>query len=314
MSKKLTIGLSACLAGEKVRFDAGHRRDDAILNELGKCFNFQTFCPEMAIGMGVPRQTIRLVESSQGLRAVGVKDPSLDVTHELKTNAKQQSVWVKNLAGFIVKKGSPSCGMERVKIYGEKRVLPEGRGLFTEEIIKAFPLLPVEEEGRLKNPLLLDSFIHRVYAYAEWNRLCKEGLTVHKLVKFHTQYKMILLSRNQVKYRFLGRLVANAVQKNIKELSLEYIQVFMDTLKQPATRNGHVNVLQHLQGFLKRQLPAEEKRNLISIIDRYAKGELPLIAPKLLLNMHFDKHTSQFINDSLYLKPYPVELGIYTKL
>lgn len=314
MTQKLTIGLSACLAGEKVRFDGGHRRDDKVLNELGKCFKFKTFCPELAIGMGVPRQTIRLVKAGEDIKAVGVKDASLDVTEALKNNALQQLPWIETLAGYIVKKGSPSCGMERVKIYSDGHADPVGRGLYTEVITNALPLLPVEEEGRLRNPQLLDSFIQRVFAYDSWRKVVDDGLTVHALIEFHTKYKMILLSRNQQQYRQLGRMVANAESKSLKKLSVKYIGLFMKVLKQPASRGGHVNVLQHLQGFLKHHLTADEKRNLIFVIEKYANGELPLIAPKLLLNTYFSKFTYRFVDDSLYLKPYPLELGVYTKL
>ena len=314
MSNKLAIGLSACLAGEKVRFDGSHRKDSALTQAMSKCFEFQTFCPEVAIGMGIPRQPIRLVNSSKGVQAIETRNNSIDVTEQLKSLAEKHRAWMEKLSGFVVKKGSPSCGMERVKVYENKNANPVGRGLFTEQLVASYPLLPVEEEGRLKNPDLLDSFIQRVYAYSRWTELKADGLSMFKIIHFHTQYKMVLLSRCQKNYRKLGRLVASIDKNDIDTSSNEYISMFMETLKKPATRGGHFNVLQHLQGFLKHQLPDDEKQNLIYIVEKYRSGELPLIAPLTLLNMYFNRHPHHFTDNSLYLKPYPIELGIYKKL
>jgi len=314
MENDITIGLSACLAGENVRFDGGHRRDAKIMEVMSKCFNLKTFCPELAIGMGVPRQTIKLVRQHSELKTVGFKDDSLDVTEDLKKIILPQLNWIKKLSGYVVKKGSPSCGMERVKVYGPNRVDPVGRGIFTNELMSEFPLLPVEEEGRLNDANLLDSFLHRVYAYYRWNKLNEEQLTPHKLITFHTQYKMILLSRNQSEYRKLGQLVASISSENIHYLAQEYIAIFMQTLKLPASRSNNVNVLQHLQGFLKKHLSAQEKKNMIEVITRYGHGDLPLIAPIILLNNYFQKYKNRFVESTLYLNPFPVELGIYTKI
>ena len=314
MDKKLIIGLSACLAGEKVRFDGGHRKDATLLEEMGKCFEFRTFCPEVAIGMSTPREPIRLVTSSAGIQAVGTRDNRYNVTEPLKQITAKQKAWLQTLSGYVVKKGSPSCGMERVKVYSENRGSPTGMGLFTEQLIQLFPLLPVEEEGRLKNPVLLDSFIQRIYAYHRWNELDKSGITAHKLINFHMQYKMILLSRCQKIYRELGRLIATVTRDNISVIAKQYINILMETLKKPATRGGHFNVLQHLFGFLKNHLPYEEKQQLLYTTEKYRIGELPLIAPLILLNMYFTRHKHRFIENTLYLKPYPIELGIYKKL
>ena len=177
-----------------------------------------------------------------------------------------------------------------------------------------FPLLPVEEEGRLKNPDLLDSFIQRVYAYHRWQIAFDSGMTVSKLIDFHTQYKMVLLSHCQKSYRTLGRLVAQTTAQNLQLHAQQYIEQFMTALKKPATRGSHYNVMLHLTGFLKHSLADDEKRTLLYTTERYRDGELPLIAPLTLLNMHFSKYKHRFTDNSLYLRPYPVELGVYNKL
>lgn len=307
---RIIIGTSSCLMGEKVRYDKSHKHHSYITNTLGQFFSFRPFCPEMAIGLGTPRETLRLVDKEGEIRCIGNKTEGHDVTQALIDVAEEQAPWHADLCGYILKKGSPSCGMERVRIYNFDTGMPidSGSGLYAGVLMKNFPFLPVEEEGRLGDPILRENFIKRVFAYRHWKDVVEEGLTMAKLTDFHSRYKYVLLSHHQARYRDLGKRVANAANEAIEEVERWYFEEFMSILKLRATRKGHVNVLQHLQGFLKNDLDKEDKQELTEMIDRYRRGKLPLIVPVVLLQHHFRRHPKPFANRSKYLDPHPSEL------
>ncbi|MCY4043931.1 MAG: DUF523 and DUF1722 domain-containing protein [Cellvibrionales bacterium] len=317
---KPVLGLSSCLSGERVRFDGGHKRHSYITDTLGQFFEFHLFCPEVAIGLGIPRPPIRLVSvksptsNDTKIRCVGVKDPDQDVTEELQAIAEKQFHWVKHLNGYIVKKDSPSCGMERVKVFhGQgKTAMPEktGTGLFTASIMKRFPLLPVEEEGRLGDPVLRENFIERVYMHFRWQTMINEGITAHKLLDFHSRHKFNLLSHNQRVYRQLGRFISGVTNATVDTIAHEYIHTFMAAMKKNASRGSHVNVMQHLAGFLKNDLEAIEKDELNRLFSAYLKGDIPRIAPITLLNHFFIKYPNDYVSHSYYLTPYPDEMRL----
>jgi len=309
------VGISSCLLGEKVRFDGNHKHQPFITDELGNIFSFVPICPEMAIGLGVPRRPIRLVGGTTRLRAVGVHDSDLDVTDKLVDYGKQVASTSKHLSGYIFKKGSPSCGMERVKIYGDNRfVSNDGIGLFANEIMRANTLLPAEEEGRLQNPSLKENFIQRVIVYYRWQQLMLRSLTVKALIEFHTRQKFLLLAHDERAYREIGRLLARVASRNLAEIADSYIHLLMNGLKKPSTRKRHTNVLQHIMGFLKKHIDSDDKQELQSLIQGYLIGELPLEVPKSLLRHHFRRFSNPFIKDQFYLyegalQPSPEFLG-----
>jgi len=308
---KIPVGISACLMGEEVRHNGGHKRDAYINGTLSAFFSFENFCPEVGIGLGVPRPAIRLVASDRGVRAVGSRDSSLDVTEALRAYSREQWPLIEQLSGLILKKGSPSCGMERVKIYNDKNMPhPEGRGLFANAIMERFPLLPVEEEGRLGDPGLRENFIQRVFIYHRWRMEYAPQLTVQTLTEFHARHKLIFMSRDQNRSRELGRIAADARPDNLDEVATDYISLAMKTLRKVATRKNHVNVLQHIQGYLKKQLDSDDKQELVDVFERYRRGELPLIVPITLLKHHFRKAPDEYIEQSWYLSPYPEELKL----
>ena len=313
--KRIRIGISSCLLGQSVRFDSGHKRDAYINDVLAKHFEYVPFCPEVAIGMGIPRPPIRLVGDPDKPRAVGVRVEGIDVTEKLVDYANSVVADFPQISGYLLKRGSPSCGMERVKVYTDKG-MPKAStsGLYAGIIIRAFPNLPVEEEGRLNDPVLRENFVERVYVYDRWQRLREDEITPVKLVEFHTRHKFLLLSHSETHYRRLGRLVADAGMRNMQELSEEYFSVLMDGLKRRATRRRHSNVLQHVMGYLKRSIDTGDKSELNRVIDEYRHGTVPLIVPMKLIEHHFRRHPDDYIALQYYLNPHPPDLGLRNHL
>ncbi len=310
--KKIPIGISSCLLGQNVRFDGGHKRDSYITGTLSEYFDFQPICPEVGIGLGTPRPTIHLVKIENEVRCVGIKDPEMDVTERLRSYAEHQKELLDGLCGYILKKDSPSCGMARVKVYVGALPHKDGVGIYTREMMKNHPLLPVEEEGRLGDAGLRENFIQRVYVLHRWKTLVEEGLTPAGLTKFHARHKLIIMSHED--YRDLGQLLAGVTKANITQVAEQYILQLMTALKKVASRKNHVNVLQHIQGYLKKDLSADDKAELCEVIERYRNGYVPLIVPLTLLKHHFRKTPDPYIEESYYMSPYPHELQLINQL
>jgi len=249
----LRIGISSCLLGNAVRFDAGHKHNAYITQTLGEYFECVPFCPEMAIGLGVPRPPIRLVSVEGQVRVRGVKNPGQDVTDALVANGQAVAAQLESVSGYIFKKGSPSCGMERVKVYDAESGHPveTSAGMYARTIMQALPELPVEEEGRLMDARLRENFIERVFIYHRWHCYCATGMTPAALVDFHTRHKFSVLAHDEPVYRELGRLVAEAGKDDVAGTAGEYIRLLMHALKKLATPKQHTNVLMHIMGFFK---------------------------------------------------------------
>ncbi len=311
----IKIGISSCLLGHKVRHDGGHKRNAYAVNTLAKYFEFKPFCPEIAIGLGVPRPTLRLVKADAEVRLVGVRDPRLDVTGDMLQGADQVIQQLDDLSGYILKKDSPSCGMERVRVYnGKGQPERNGRGLFASKLLEARPNLPVEEEGRLMDPVLRENFIERVFVFYRWQQVLREDLTVRGLMDFHSQHKFNLLAHSENAYRELGPLVASASPENLDASSERYIEKLMQALRQLATRKRHTNVLMHVMGYLKKVLTSDEKQELREILDNYRHGQVPLIVPITLLRHHLRRAPDPYIEKQYYLDPYPEELMLRNNL
>lgn len=312
--RKIPVGISSCLVGEKVRFDGGHKQNRYILDTLGKFFHFRPFCPEMAIGLGVPRETIRLVSIDGRAQAVGNKNSHLNFTQALIQSAEDQADWHAEIFGYIVKKDSPSCGMERVRVYRGELPSRDGVGLYTETLMRNFPALPIEEEGRLGDPVLRESFVKRVIIYKRWHDLLEAGLDWPGLTDFHARHKLILYSHNQELGRKLGRELAVARSQPIEIYGAQYLAQLMAILKISAKRSNHVNVLEHIRGYLKQDLDKEDKQELTDSIENYRLGLLPLIVPITLLRHHFRRYPDPYIEQSYYLQPHPDELMLLNSL
>jgi uncharacterized protein YbgA (DUF1722 family)/uncharacterized protein YbbK (DUF523 family) len=305
---RLRLGVSACLLGQRVRYDGGHKRDGFVADRLAEHFELVPVCPEVAIGLGVPRAPIRLVQTAAGVRVRGVRDAALDVTGALDAEAARVSSEQPDLCGYVLKKNSPSCGMARVKTYTEAG-MPHGRaaGAFAAGLMARRPLLPVEEEGRLNDPALRENFIERVFAYARWQALLAAGASGAALVDFHSRHKYQLLAHNQAAYRRLGQLVAGAGRRPSDELLAQYGAQFMAALGRHASVGSHVNVLQHLAGYIKDRLDDADRAELHEAIAAYQQRRAPRLVPLTLLRHHLRRTPHPWAAAQTYLNPDPRE-------
>jgi uncharacterized protein YbgA (DUF1722 family)/uncharacterized protein YbbK (DUF523 family) len=310
VESKIRIGISSCLLGEEVRYDGGHKHDRFLTDILGRYVEWVSVCPELEVGMGVPREAVRLEGPASAPRMIGTGSGE-DWTGRMNAYAERKvsQLGRLNLSGYILKSRSPSCGMERVKLYGAKGAASkEGVGLFAKVLIKGHPLIPVEEEGRLNDPHLRDNFIVRVFALHRLRRLMDGKFGVGKLVEFHTAEKYLLLAHSPKHYRALGRLVANAKTIPSGELMEKYSGSYMECLGVRSTVKNNVNVLQHIVGFLPDALSALEKKEILRVIDDYRKGLVPLVVPVTLLRHYVRTYEIGYIANQAYLNPHPKEL------
>jgi len=313
--RQMRLGVSACLLGAKVRFDGGHKRNRFLIEELGTHFDFVSFCPEVAIGMDTPRPSIRLVGNALAPRAVSSRGDGLDVTDALRVYSDRTAQRLDGLCGFIFKKDSPSCGMERVKVYGDSGMAQrDGVGIFARAVQQANPLLPVEEEGRLNDPGLRENFVTRVYVYARWQALRAHGLSKQGLIDFHASHKLLFMAHSPAAYRELGGLLSRLDNVGLESLADHYIARVMQVLKERASRKRHVNVLQHLLGYLRKHLDAVNRADLVEVIDDYRRGLVPLVVPITLLQHHFRHNPHPYISRQVYMNPHPRELMLRNAL
>jgi uncharacterized protein YbgA (DUF1722 family)/uncharacterized protein YbbK (DUF523 family) len=306
-----TIGVSACLLGHPVRFDGGHKQDRFITNQLSRVMDFVPVCPEMEAGLGVPRPTIQLRRIEGAIRLVQSKDPSIDYTEIMTDVAVKRARALKGrISGFIFQKKSPSCGMERVPVAnGEGRPAERnGTGMFVQHFTRHCPLVPIEEEGRLNDPVLRENFLERVYALNRWYRL--DPTDLKGFIDFHAQHKLMLMARGSEAYTRLGRIVAGVSKRTCKERRDTYIAAFMETMAKRVSRNHHYNVLQHIMGYFKRDLSSADKQELMNLFDSYRASQIPLAAPVTLLSHHLRKHPDAYLARQHYLKPYPDTLAL----
>ncbi len=309
---KPKLGISACLLGEEVRFNGGHKQSRRCQN-LTEFFDFVPLCPEMAIGLGTPREAIRLVGEPNAPRAVNSKDGSHDFTDALSDYAERMAIELHDISGYILMQKSPSCGLERVKVYRDNGLPAEGSspGIYTAVLQARRPNLPMEEEGRLNDPVLRENFITRVYAYAKWQALLAKGITRHAIIEFHSQYKFQLMANNPHQYRELGRLLGNHLsQMPVQQLADKYFSLLMQALKRCATRGTHTYVLQHLSGYLKHVLDADEREEMHQLIMQYRQGIVPLVVPLTLLKHHLRRHPDPYMAKQAYLQPHPEPLSL----
>lgn len=317
----ITIGVSSCLLGEKVRYDGGHRHDHYITDVLGKFFAFVPVCPEVECGLPVPREPMRL-EGEPGHPRLMTVETRLDKTDQMLAFCRDrvEALEHDDLCGFIFKKGSPSSGLHHVKVYkspGSKEgkgksgaTVKSGRGLFAREVTRAYPFLPVEEEGRLVEAQCRENFIGRVFTYSRWKRFLESDPDLGDLVQFHTAHKFLVMAHSPTIYRELGALVGKGAQLSKAELFLNYGELLMMAMAMVATVKKHTDVLMHIMGFFKAALSREEKEELLDLIRQYHDHQVPQVVPVTMLKHYCLKFNDHYLRQQLYLSPDPTELAL----
>lgn len=312
MTDKIRIGISSCLLGENVRYDGGHQLDRLIRDMLGPFLDFVPVCPEVEVGLPIPRETLRLVGDPQRPRLVFSKSGE-DITQRMETYAHQRcdALEKDNLCGFIFKSRSPSSGMERVKLYDKNGVpAKQGVGVFARIFMERFPLVPVEEDGRLHDDRLRENFIECIFTFKRWRAMFAEGKSRGKLVDFHTRHKLLLMAHSPEIYREMGELVAAAKSLSLDELYERYLALLMKGMRLRATVRKNINVMQHLLGYFKRELSADEKQEMLESFEYYRSGHVPLIVPITLINHYVRKYDQPYLKLQYYLNPHPLELQL----
>ena len=312
MSDKLRIGISACLLGQKVRYDGGHKLDHFLRDTLGQFVEYVPVCPEVECGLPVPREAMRLVGSAASPRLVTVRT-GRDLTEQMQRWAERRVAELEEerLCGFIFKSGSPSSGMEKTKVYSEAGIPSKtGVGMFAKAFMAHFPLLPVEDEGRLHDAVLRERFIESVFVYARWRETLGHRPFVPALVRFHTEHKLVLMAHSVKHLSLMGKLVAGSRALPFAQLVNDYQQLLAEALRLTATRHKHTNVLQHAMGYFKKDLTADEKQELLDVIQQYHARHVPLIVPVTLLNHYVKKFRQAYLSAQWYLHPHPLELQL----
>lgn len=312
MESSIKVGISSCVLGERVRFDSGHKVSNFVTKELSPYFDFVSVCPEVGVGMPVPRPTIRLVSNEERVALVETKKPENDHTDNMLTYSanKVDELQSEQLCGYIVCAKSPTCGMERVKVYSKNSAAKEGVGLYTQTLMQKMPWLPVEEDGRLNDPVLKENFITRVFCLNDFYGSMDGEPTRGKIIDFHSRYKLTLMAHHPESYRSLGRLVADVANYEIEDFYQEYRLGLMKALTNRASRKNNTNVLMHLQGYFKRSLTKEEKEELATVIHDYRIGMLPLLAPLTLIKHYLNTYPDEYLAKQKFLEPYPQEMRL----
>ena len=310
--ERIRLGISTCLLGEPVRYDGGHKLDRFLRDTLGEYVQYVPVCPEVECGLGIPRESMHLEGDPEAPRLVTTRTRR-DITQWMQSWAEKRVSELEQdeLCGFIFKSNSPSSGMERVKI-SDPTGMPRkiGVGIFAGIFMKHFPLLPVEEEGRLHDPHLRENFIERIFIFKRWRDMLQQGKKRNLIIEFHTRHKLLLMSHSPKHYSMMGKLVAKAKELDAEDLYAQYVTLMMAALKLKTTIKKNTNVLQHLMGYFKKQLSADEKQELLELIDYYRQGHLPLIVPITLINHYVRKYDQPYLKSQYYLHPHPVELQL----
>ncbi|MEZ5573022.1 MAG: DUF523 and DUF1722 domain-containing protein [Halioglobus sp.] len=306
------LGIGSCLAGNAVRYNGDSKKPNEYVRDICAHFDTRAFCPEMGIGLGVPRPPIHLVGSEDDVRIVDVKTHQQDYTTPIRDYARQVVALAPMLCGYILVKGSPSCGYGRVKRYSPDghQLAADQNGVFANALALADPLLPLEDDGRLNDPGLRESFVTRACAYHNWKTLVAQGLTAHRLIEFYTRYKYLVMAHHVPSYKILGPMLADAGRADVNVLAGQFIATLMSALTHRATRRSHSNVLSHLSGYLRKRITPEQRQRLSLLIDDYRTGKVPLIVPVTMLKHYFADYPDAYINGQVFLDPYPEALRV----
>ncbi len=312
MQSAIKIGISSCLLGNRVRYDGGHQHDRLITETLGKYFQYVPVCPEEECGLGTPREAMHLAGDPDKPRLV-TRKTGIDHTEKILSWARKKvsDLEKEKLQGFIFKSRSPSSGMERIKVIGDDgKVRNTGVGMFAREFMNHFPLLPVEEDGRLHDIGIRENFIQRIFAYNRWRSLLAENKSLGGLVAFHTKHKLLIMSHSETHYREMGRLVAHGKENQLSEVFTKYEKMLLEALRLKTTVKKNINVLTHMLGYFKKVLSSDEKKEMLDIIEQYRHQYIPLIVPVTLINHYVRKYDDKYLAGQYYLSPHPLELKL----
>jgi uncharacterized protein YbgA (DUF1722 family)/uncharacterized protein YbbK (DUF523 family) len=310
--EKVRLGISACLLGEPVRYDGGHTLDRFLTGTLGQYVEYVPVCPEVECGLPVPRESMHLEGNPEAPRLVTSRTRQ-DMTDRMIQWARKRVVELEkeNVCGFIFKSNSPSSGMEHVKVYHEKGIpVKKGVGMFARIFMEHFPLLPVEDEGRLNDPKLRENFIERIFTLKRWREILAQKVSRGNIVEFHTMHKLLILSHSPGHYQSMGQFVAKAKAFSLKELQQKYQALLMEALLLKTTPKKNSNVLLHMMGYFKERLSSDEKKELLEVIDHYRQGYIPLVVPVTLINHYVRKYDQPYLKEQVYLNPHPIELQL----
>ncbi|PIV23963.1 MAG: DUF1722 domain-containing protein [Deltaproteobacteria bacterium CG_4_8_14_3_um_filter_45_9] len=310
--EKIKLGISACLLGENVRYDGGHKLDRFLTDTLGRYVEYVPVCPEVECGLPIPRESMHLEGDPDSPRLVTIRTKQ-DMTDRMVRWAwkRVEELDKEDLCGFIFKSDSPSSGMERIRVYNEKGMpVKKGVGIFAKIFMDHFPLLPVEDEGRLHDPKLRDNFIERIFALKRWREILSKKDSRGNVVDFHTRHKLLILSHSPKHYQMMGKLVAQAKDLSLKQLYQEYQTLLIESLYLKTSPKKNSNVLQHMLGYFKEQLCSDEKKELLEVIDHYREGYIPLVVPITLISHYVRKYDQPYLKKQIYLNPHPLELQL----
>ena len=310
MEEKIKLGISSCLLGEKVRYDGSHQLDAFLTGTLGRYVQWVPVCPEVEYGLPVPREAMRLVGSPQSPRLVTVRtgiDHTEGMMHWAQNRLSQLEK--EDLCGFVFKSRSPSSGMRGVKVYTLSGIPSnQGVGIFAAAFMSQFPLMPVDDDGRLHDPALRENFIERIFVFKRWKEFKDNGGSLRDLIAFHSDHKLLILAHSPKHYIALGRLLAEGKKYRAEQLHRDYLAMLMEGLRSVATTKKNTNVLTHILGYFKKRLSQDDRHELLDVIETYHKGLVPLIVPIVLLKHYVRKHDEPYLRRQHYLNPHPLEL------
>jgi uncharacterized protein YbgA (DUF1722 family)/uncharacterized protein YbbK (DUF523 family) len=307
---RIRIGISSCLFGEKVRYDGGHKLDRFLVDTLGRYVEYVPVCPEVECGLPVPREAMHLQGDPVNPRLVTIRT-GIDHTQKMRQWAikRVRKLESENLSGFIFKSGSPSSGMERVKVFDSKgQPSKNGVGMFARAFMEHFPLVPVEEEGRLHDPVLRENFIEAIFTLGRWRDLLNGRKSAGTLVSFHTTHKLLLLSHGRKHYDAMGKLVAQGGKNDLNRLFKSYEKLLMEAMRLKPTRKKNTDVLMHTMGYFKTELTHDEKQELLEVLENYRLERVPLVVPLTLIRHYIRKYDQPYLKEQLYLHPHPLEI------
>ena len=312
MSDKIKIGISSCLLGNDVRWNGGHKRDRYLTDTLGKFVEWVPVCPEVEIGLGIPRETLRLVGDPEDPQLVTTKT-KIDHTDSMKkwARGRLKELAQEDLCGFVFKSDSPSSGMVRVKVYGKKGMpQKKGVGIFARAFMDHFPLIPVEDDGRLRNPLIRENFIEQVFTLKRWRDTRARRSCVGNVVDFHSQNKLVLMAHSPKHLKQMGAMTAQGKGMGCSLLYLEYEKLLLEALRLKTTIKKHYNVMLHMLGYFRKDLSADEKQELLEVMGHYKEQLVPLVVPLTLFRHFVRKYDQPYLAQQSYLNPHPVELKL----